>query len=275
MVAPTLNTMQRRCGFTGFVTLCCLLLLECLKVAGNVPFAQEVSDLHWHRAVATWYGSPEGDGSDGGACGYGSLVDVKPFRARVGAVSSMLFKKGEGCGACYKVRCLDKSICSRRAVTIIITDESPGNYGANIGRPHFDLSGAAFGHMAVHGRNTELRNRGELPVMYRRTPCKYRGKNIAFHVNSGSNDNWLSLLVEYEDGDGDIGSMHIREANSNDWIEMNHLWGANWCVNRGPLKGPFSVKLTTLSTGRTLSARDVIPRNWSPKATYTSRLNFL
>ncbi|MBA0798922.1 hypothetical protein Gohar_009470 [Gossypium harknessii] len=314
MVAPTLNTMQRRCGFTGFVTLCCLLLLECLKVAGNVPFAQEVSDLHWHRAVATWYGSPEGDGSDGGACGYGSLVDVKPFRARVGAVSSMLFKKGEGCGACYKVRCLDKSICSRRAVTIIITDESPGNYGANIGRPHFDLSGAAFGHMAVHGRNTELRNRGELPVVYRRTPCKYRGKNIAFHVNSGSNDNWLSLLVEYEDGDGDIGSMHIREvsdilffheyfdyikskwnwslpckgksrranryidkwqANSNEWIEMNHLWGANWCVNRGPLKGPFSVKLTTLSTGRTLSARDVIPRNWSPKATYTSRLNFL
>ncbi|MBA0586409.1 expansin-B3 [Gossypium raimondii] len=275
MVAPTFNTMQRRCGFTGFVTLCCLLLLECLKVAGNVPFAQEVSHLHWHRAVATWYGSPEGDGSDGGACGYGSLVDVKPFRARVGAVSSMLFKKGEGCGACYKVRCLDKTICSRRAVTIIITDESPGNYGANIGRPHFDLSGAAFGHMAVHGRNTELRNRGELPVVYRRTPCKYRGKNIAFHVNSGSNDNWLSLLVEYEDGDGDIGSMHIREANSNEWIEMNHLWGANWCVNRGPLKGPFSVKLTTLSTGRTLSARDVIPRNWSPKATYTSRLNFL
>ncbi|TYI37103.1 hypothetical protein ES332_A03G188300v1 [Gossypium tomentosum] len=146
--------MLRRCGFTEFVTLCCLLLLECLKVAGNVPFAQEVSDLHWHRAVATWYGSPEGDGSDGGACGYGSLVDVKPFRARVGAVSSMLFKKGEGCGACYKVRCLDKSICSRRAVTIIITDESPGNYGANIGRPHFDLSGAAFGHMAVHGRST-------------------------------------------------------------------------------------------------------------------------
>lgn len=34
-------------------------------MAGNVPFAQEVSDLHWHRAVATWYGSPEGDGSDG------------------------------------------------------------------------------------------------------------------------------------------------------------------------------------------------------------------
>jgi hypothetical protein len=40
------------------------------------------------------------------------------------------------------------------------------------------------------------------------------------------------------------------------------------------MKGPLSVKLTTLSTGRTLSARDVIPRNWAPKATYNSRLNF-
>ncbi|KAK6252948.1 hypothetical protein QUC31_014668 [Theobroma cacao] len=267
--------MQRRRGFIGVVALCCLVLLECLMVSGKVPAPGKVSDLHWHPATATWYGSPDGDGSDGGACGYGSLVDVKPLRARVGAVSPVLFKSGEGCGACYKVRCLDKSICSRRAVTIIVTDECPGGYCAN-GRTHFDLSGAAFGRMAINGESAQLRNRGELPVVYRRTPCKYPGKNIAFHVNEGSTDYWLSLLVEFEDGDGDVGSMHIREvsANSNEWLEMNHLWGANWCIIRGPLKGPFSVKLTTLSTGRALSARDVIPRNWSPKATYTSRLNF-
>ena len=46
-----------------------------------------------------------------------------------------------------------------------------------------------------------------------RTPCKYPGKNIAFHVNEGSTDYWLSLLVEFEDGDGDVGSMHIREVS--------------------------------------------------------------
>lgn len=44
-----------------------------------------------------------------------------------------------------------------------------------------------------------------------RTPCKYPGRNIAFHVNEGSTDYWLSLLVEFEDGDGDVGSMHIRQ----------------------------------------------------------------
>ncbi|KAL0328165.1 UNVERIFIED_CONTAM: Expansin-B3 [Sesamum calycinum] len=214
----------------------CYTLVFCVLVGSAAAAAAAVADPHWYPATATWYGSPEGDGSDGGACGYGSLVDVKPFRARVGAVSPVLFK-GERAAA--------------RAT-----------------------NGAAFGRMAVAGGGGQLRNRGELPVIYRRTPCKYPGKNIAFHVNEGSTDYWLSLLVEFEDGDGDVGSMHIREANSNEWLEMTHIWGANWCIIAGPLQGPFSVKLTTLSTGKTLSARDVIPRNWTPKATYTSRLNF-
>ncbi|KAF7145451.1 hypothetical protein RHSIM_Rhsim04G0067800 [Rhododendron simsii] len=250
-----------------FVQLLSLVVLVQFLVAS----AGHVSDPHWYPAAATWYGSPEGDGSDGGACGYGSLVDVKPLRARVGAVSPVLFKGGEGCGACYKVKCLDKSICSRRAVTVIITDECPG---CSLGRSQFDLSGAAFGRMAIAGDNNQLRNRGEISVIYRRTPCKYPGKNIAFRVNEGSTDFWLSLLVEFEGGDGDVGSMHIKEASSTEWVEMKHIWGATWCITAGPLRGPFSVKLTTLSTAQTLSARDVIPSNWSPKATYTSRLNF-
>ncbi|KAH9792591.1 expansin-B3 [Citrus sinensis] len=193
------------------LTFFLLLAFKCSVVAPT-QLNHQLSEPHWLPATATWYGSPEGDGSDGGACGYGSLVDVKPLRARVGAVSPVLFKNGGGCGACYKVRCLDKSICSRRAVTIIVTDECPGGYCSN-GRTHFDLSGAAFGRMAIAGESGELRNRGELPVIYRRAPCKYPGKNIAFHVNEGSTDYWLSLLVEFEDGDGDVGSMHIREVN--------------------------------------------------------------
>nr|AFK41235.1 unknown [Medicago truncatula] len=144
-------------------------------------------DLHWYPGTATWYGDPEGDGSIGGACGYGTLVDVKPLRARVGAVGPVLFMKGEGCGACYKVKCSDNSICSRRAVTVIITDECPG---CPTDTTHFDLSGAAFGHMAISGENGQLRNRGQIPVIYRRTPCKYPGKKIAFHVNEGSTPFW-------------------------------------------------------------------------------------
>ncbi|XP_066345555.1 expansin-B17-like isoform X2 [Miscanthus floridulus] len=231
------------------------------------------ADMEWRPATATWYGEAEGDGSDGGACGYGTLVDVVPMKARVGSVSPVLFKDGEGCGACYKVKCLDRGICSRRAVTVIVTDECPGGLCA-FGRTHFDLSGAAYSRMAVAGAGGRLRDRGQLNVVYRRTACKYGGKNIAFRVNEGSTNFWLSLLVEFEDGEGDIGSMQIKQANSVEWLDMRHVWGATWCLVRGPLVGPFSVRLTTLSARKMLTARDVIPRNWTPKATYTSRLNF-
>jgi hypothetical protein len=44
-----------------------------------------------------------------------------------------------------------------------------------------------------------------------RTACKYGGKNIAFHVNDGSTSFWLSLLIEFEDGEGDIGSMQLKQ----------------------------------------------------------------
>lgn len=251
-----------------------LVCAACLFVSGDASgAAHRVVDPEWHPATATWYGSAEGDGSDGGACGYGTLVDVVPMKARVGSVSPVLFKDGEGCGACYKVRCLDRGVCSRRAVTVVVTDECPGGLCA-FGRTHFDLSGAAFSRMAVAGAGGRLRDRGQLSVVYRRTACKYGGKNIAFRVNEGSTNFWLSLLVEFEDGEGDIGSMQIKQANSVEWLDMRHVWGATWCLVRGPLVGPFSVRLTTLSARKTLTARDVIPRNWTPKATYTSRLNF-
>ncbi|KQK00497.1 expansin-B16 [Brachypodium distachyon] len=259
---------------TSFARLASLLSAASIFVAAEAGAAHKVVDPQWHQATATWYGSADGDGSDGGACGYGTLVDVAPMKARVGAVSPVLFKGGEGCGACYKVRCLDAGICSRRAVTVIVTDECPGGYCSS-GRTHFDLSGAAFGRLAVAGHGGQLRNRGEISVVFRRTPCKYRGKNIAFRVVEGSTSFWLSLLVEFEDGDGDIGSMQLKQAKSAQWQDMKHIWGATWSLTPGPLIGPFSVRLTTLTTKKTLSAQDVIPRNWTPKATYTSRLNFI
>lgn len=64
------------------------------------------------------------------------------------------------------------------------------------------------------------------------------------------------------------------QANSAQWQDMQHIWGATWSLTPGPLVGPFSVRLTTLTGKQTLTAQDVIPKNWAPKATYTSRLNF-
>ncbi|CAH9089180.1 unnamed protein product [Cuscuta europaea] len=199
------------------------------------------------------------------------MVDVQPLKARVGAVSPQLFEDGEGCGTCYKVRCLDTTICSNKSVTIVVADLAPPRY---TDAPLFDLCGAAFGRMAVAGRGTDLRDRGEMPIVFRRTRCTYR-KNIAFHVNEGSTAYYISLLVAFENGDGDVASMSIQEDGSDEWLEMSHSWGASWMINAGrALRGPFSVRVTTLSTGATLTARDVIPDDWTPKTTYTSGINF-
>jgi len=255
---------------------CFVLLLLCsfreLAAFGLEHTELDRDDLQWHPATATWYGSPGGDGSDGGACGYGGLVDKKPLKARVGAVSPVLFKGGEGCGACYKVKCLKKGLCSEKPVTVVITDEGPA---LAFGTTHFDLSGAAFGRMATVGKTPALLNSGKLPVLYRRTLCEYPGKNVTFHVTQGSTVYWFSILIEYEDGDGDVGGVHLKQAESDAWIEMRHVWGANWCLlGSSPLKAPFSMRVTTLTSKQTLSARNVIPEHWFPNATYRSRLNF-
>lgn len=260
---------QSQCKSIAWFAIGAVSVLLCV----DVTLAMEKEELEWHPATATWYGSPDGDGSDGGACGYGNLVDMKPYRKRVGAVSPVLFRGGEGCGACYKVKCVDESLCAKRAVTFVVTDECPGGPCA-FGRTHFDLSGSAFGRMAIADKTTAILNSGEIPVLYRRTLCKFPGKNVTFHVNEGSTAYWFSILIEYEDGDGDVGAVHLKEADSDEWMAMDHSWGANWCLLRGPMKAPFSLRVTTFSSNRTLSARNIIPQNWYPTASYRSRLNF-
>jgi len=64
------------------------------------------------------------------------------------------------------------------------------------------------------------------------------------------------------------------QANSDTWQGMQQTWGANWCLNSGPLQAPFSIRLQSLSTGKTLTANNVIPQNWQASATYRSLVNY-
>jgi expansin len=83
-----------------------------------------------------------------------------------------------------------------------------------------------------------------------RTPCKYGGKSIAFRVNEGSTNFWLSLLVEFEDGEGDIGSMQIKQV-----INQRTLQPASRFFRFRPFisgSGPFSSSFPCLVEHKTV-----------------------
>ncbi|KAH7862557.1 hypothetical protein Vadar_006414 [Vaccinium darrowii] len=223
--------------------------------------------------VATWYGNPYGAGTDAGACGYGPTVEYAPFYKYVSAGGYSLFKNGEGCGACYKVTCTSNPACSRSPVTVTITDFCPGDCGAY----QFDMSGTAFGAMALPGKADQLRSAGKLQIYYERVPCYYKGFTIVFTVDLGSNPFYFATNIEFEDGDGDLAKVELQQANSQYFAPMQLVFGATWRLqsNTGaPLQGPFSIRLTTLNSGKTVTAYNVIAADWRPGQRFRSNVNF-
>ncbi|WVZ62986.1 hypothetical protein U9M48_012671 [Paspalum notatum var. saurae] len=224
-------------------------------------------------AGATYYGAPNGDGSDGGACGYQTAVGTQPFDSMIAAGSTPLYKGGEGCGACYEVKCTANAACSGQPATIVITDQSPGGlFPGEV--EHFDMSGTAMGAMAKPGMADKLRAGGVLRILYRRVPCKYTGVNVAFKVDQGANPFYFDVLIEFEDDDGDLTAVELMEAGSGVWTPMAHNWGATWRLNNGRrLNAPFGLRLTS-DSGRVLVANNAIPAAWKPGKTYRSLVNY-
>jgi len=174
---------------------------------------------------------------------------------------------------------------------------------------HFDLSGKAFGALAKPGLNDKLRHCGIMDLEFRRSlsfidiarsiffqglcvrirngnasttncsacrvRCKYAGgQKIVFHVEKGSNPNYLAVLVKFVADDGDIVQMELKEKASPEWKPMKLSWGAIWRMDTPKaLKGPFSIRLTSES-GKKLVATDVVPANWIPNTFYKSNIQF-
>lgn len=116
--------------------------------------------------------------------------------------------------------------------------------------------------------------------------CDYAGKTIAFHVDQGSNPNYIAFVVEFEEGDGDLAGVGLKETTTSKststhhltdvWRGMQQSWGAVWKLDAGgELKPPLSIRLTSQYSEQTLVAKNVIPVGWKPGATYRSLVNYL
>ncbi|KAL2892483.1 putative expansin-B2 [Bienertia sinuspersici] len=234
----------------------------------NVSNFYQGSGSDWSPAGATWYGSPTGAGSNGGACGYTDTVERPPYSSMVSAAGSSIYQFGDGCGVCYQVKCTENQACSGNPVTVTITDQCPGCPSA-----HFDLSGTAFGAIAKPGQAGQLRDAGVLNVQYKRINCNYPGVTVEVRVDPGSNPSYFASTIEYVDGEG-IKSVKLKQ-QSGEWIPMEQSWGAVWELNPGHvLQPPFSLQLVEAISGKTLILNNVIPRNWNPGQTYRSHVNF-
>ncbi|CAL5080018.1 unnamed protein product [Urochloa decumbens] len=222
---------------------------------------------------ATYYGATNGDGGEGGACGYQTAVGRLPFSSMIAAGSMPLYRDDEGCGACYEVKCTSNAACSGQPVTIVITGRSPGDlYPGEVA--HFDMSGTTMGAMARPGMADKLCAGGMLRVQYRRVQCKYPGVNIAFKVDQGVNPFYFDVLVEFEDDDGDLSAVDLMEAGSSKWTPMAHSWGALWRLNNGKrLSAPFGLRLTS-DSGRVLVVSNAIAAGWKPGSTYRPLVNY-
>ncbi|VAH06166.1 unnamed protein product [Triticum turgidum subsp. durum] len=205
----------------------------------------------------------------GGACGF-KHVNQYPFSSMTSCGNQPLFKDGKGCGSCYQIRCSGDKSCSGKIETVMITDM---NYYP-VAQYHFDLSGTAFGALAKPGLNEKLRHSGIIDIQFRRVPCNFPGLKINFHVVDGSNAVYLAVLIEYEDMDGDVIQVDMKEANSGSWTPMRESWGSIWRMDSNHrLQGPFSMRITS-DSGKKLVANNVIPANWRPNTDYRSFVQF-
>uniref|UniRef100_A0A7I4E7C1 Expansin n=2 Tax=Physcomitrium patens TaxID=3218 RepID=A0A7I4E7C1_PHYPA len=204
----------------------------------------------WTYAHITYYGSPNGGGTEGGACGYQNTYSLG-YGFMTAALSSSLFQGGSSCGACYQIRCEPirvtrtvKNWCWSYSRTITVTAINlcpPRSSGGCCNPPlqHFDLPMPAF--LSLARREVRSEKRG----------------GIRFTM--GGNLWFLTILIHNVGGAGDVRSVRIKSPHSG-LISMYRNWGSLWTV-RARMSGALFFMITT-SHGRVLITRNAVGSGW-------------
>jgi len=160
------NMMTGVASSMGFASIAAVFILGlALPTVLGAPYG-------WRDAHITYYGAPNGAGTQAGACGYQNTYALG-YGSMTAALSSPLFQGGAACGGCYQIKCAPvratrtvKFWCYNvvRSITVTATNLCPpGSTGGwcNPPRAHFDLPMPAFLTLA-------RKQGGVAPVFYRK-----------------------------------------------------------------------------------------------------------
>ncbi|KAI3895382.1 hypothetical protein MKX03_032595 [Papaver bracteatum] len=247
----------------------------------------------WSRARATYYAAIDPRDEIGGACGYGDLKQNGYGMATVG-LSSSLFNRGQICGACFELRCVDDLKYCIPGTSIILTatnycapnyglftpptpasgnvddddgtiDSGSGSDADNVGglcnppNKHFVLPIEAFEKIAIWKASN-------MPVQYRRIKCRREG-GIRYTVNGSGF--FYSVLITNVAGVGDVTAVKIKGSKTG-WLPMGRNWGQNWHINADLKNQPLSFEVTA-SNGVTITSYNVAPKDWQLGQTFNGK----
>ncbi|CAN8269732.1 unnamed protein product [Cochlearia groenlandica] len=234
------------------------------------PSSSSVSSdaSEWRQARATYYAASDPRESVSGACGYGDLSKSGYGMATVG-LSETLFERGQICGACFELRCVDDLRWCIPGTSIIVTAtnfcapnygfDSDGGGHCNPPNKHFVLPIEAFEKIAIW-------KAGNMPVQYRRINCRREG-SIQFTVDGGGI--FISVLITNVAGSGDISAVKIKGSRTG-WLPMGRNWGQNWQINADLKNQALSFEVTA-SDRSTVTSYNVAPRNWNYGQTFEGK----
>ncbi|PIA63922.1 hypothetical protein AQUCO_00201326v1 [Aquilegia coerulea] len=213
----------------------------------------------WKSARATFYAASDPRDTVAGACGYGDLVKRGFGMATVG-LSSSLFERGQICGGCFELRCVNDLKWCHQGTSIIVTATNfcPPNYGlesatgghCNPPNKHFLLPIDAFEKIAFWKASN-------MNVQYRRIKCIREG-GIRFVIDGSGY--FISVLISNVAGAGDVVAVKIKGSRTG-WLPMGRNWGQVWHVNADLKNQPLSFEVTT-SDGVTITSYSVAPKTW-------------
>lgn len=253
-----------------------LLLLQLLFTTVAAHFSSSSSSSssssatlsEWRSGRATYYAAVDPRDAVGGACGYGDLVKSGYGMATVG-LSEALFERGQICGGCFELRCVDDLRWCIPGTSIIVTATNfcapnygfPADGGGHCNPPnnHFVLPIEAFEKIAIW-------KAANMPVHYRRIKCRKEG-GVRFSLDGSGI--FLSVLISNVGGAGDIVGVKVKGSRTG-WLPMGRNWGQNWHLNADLKNQPLSFEITA-SDGITLTSYNVAPKGWNFGQTFEGK----